>query len=73
MGWGRRSPRGRRRAGLTQRDAAQRLGVSVDSVRAWEQGRRLPRAVYRQAAIDWGGDPEALLSGVDHCPNRLGW
>ncbi|MBX6315361.1 MAG: helix-turn-helix domain-containing protein [Isosphaeraceae bacterium] len=58
----------RRRAGLTQREAARQLGVSVDAVRSWEQGRRFPSSAYRRAAITWGGDPEALLGDIECCP-----
>ena len=32
----------RRAAGLTQEAAAERLGISVESVRAYETGQRLP-------------------------------
>lgn len=33
----------RERAGLTQAQAARRIGVPVDTYRSWEHGRRSPR------------------------------
>ena len=32
----------RKERGLTQKDFAEKLGVSIDSVRRWEQGKRSP-------------------------------
>lgn len=32
----------RLRTGLTQESAAERIGVSVESIRAYESGRRIP-------------------------------
>lgn len=34
----------RKRLNLTQPQAAERWGVSLDTIRSWEQGRRLPNA-----------------------------
>jgi DNA-binding transcriptional regulator YiaG len=39
----------RKGAGLTQEEFAHALGISVDSVQAWEQGRRSPKGLYLQA------------------------
>lgn len=36
----------RQSLGLSQEAFAQHLGVSVSSVRDWEQGRRSPRGLY---------------------------
>jgi putative transcriptional regulator len=47
----------RRRAGLSQAAFAKRIGVPVDTVRNWEQGKRLPR-----------GPARALLRIVDRAP-----
>ena len=47
----------RRRARLTQIEFAARLGVPVDTIRNWEQGKRLPR-----------GPARALLTVIAHAP-----
>jgi putative transcriptional regulator len=36
----------RRSLGMSQEAFAQHLGVSISSVRDWEQGRRKPRGLY---------------------------
>jgi len=50
----------RRRARLTQRQFAARLGVPVDTIRNWEQGKRLPR-----------GPARALLAVIAHAPETV--
>lgn len=45
------------RIGMTQRDFAARINVSVDTVRHWEQGKRLPE-----------GPAKALLRILDKVP-----
>lgn len=47
----------RKKLGLSQRAFAARIGVPVDTVRNWEQGKRLPR-----------GPARALLRILDHAP-----
>jgi putative transcriptional regulator len=47
----------RRRARLTQVEFAARLGVPVETIRNWEQGKRMPR-----------GPARALLAVVAHAP-----
>ena len=47
----------RRRTGLTQASFASRIGVPVDTVRNWEQGKRLP-----------AGPAKALLRIIDRAP-----
>lgn len=47
----------RRRTGLTQAAFAARIGVPVDTVRNWEQGKRLP-----------AGPAKALLKILDRAP-----
>ena len=47
----------RRRTGLTQAVFAARIGVPVDTVRNWEQGKRLP-----------AGPAKALLRVLDRAP-----
>lgn len=55
----------RRKVGLTQVQFARRIGVPVDTVRNWEQGKRSPQ-----------GPARALLRLIDHAPelalNALG-
>ena len=43
---------------LTQFDFAARLGVPVETVRNWEQGKRMPR-----------GPARALLKLIEHAPD----
>src|ERR1700743_3472856 len=47
----------RRRAQLTQQEFAARLGVPVETIRNWEQGKRAPR-----------GPARALLAVIAHSP-----
>ena len=47
----------RRRTGLTQATFATRIGVPLDTVRNWEQGKRLP-----------AGPAKALLRILDSAP-----
>lgn len=48
----------RARASLTQTEFADRLGVPVETIRNWEQGKRAPR-----------GPARALLSLIEHAPD----
>jgi putative transcriptional regulator len=50
----------RRRAGLTQQEFAARLGVPVETIRNWEQGKRMPR-----------GPARALLAVIAHAPETV--
>jgi len=50
----------RRRARLTQREFAARLGVPVETIRNWEQGKRVPR-----------GPARALLAVIAHAPETV--
>lgn len=50
----------RRRARLTQLEFANRLGVPVETIRNWEQGKRLPR-----------GPARALLAVIAHAPETV--
>jgi putative transcriptional regulator len=50
----------RRRANLTQQEFAARLGVPVETIRNWEQGKRLPR-----------GPARALLAVIAHAPETV--
>src|ERR1700733_11903704 len=50
----------RRRACLTQLKFASRLGVPVETIRNWEQGKRMPR-----------GPARALLAVIAHAPEMV--
>ena len=50
----------RRRARLTQIEFAARLGVPVETIRNWEQGKRMPR-----------GPARALLAVIAHAPDTV--
>lgn len=50
----------RRRARLTQAEFARRLGVPLETIRNWEQGKRLPR-----------GPARALLAVIAHAPDTV--
>jgi putative transcriptional regulator len=50
----------RRRAQLTQQQFAAKLGVPVETIRNWEQGKRAPR-----------GPARALLAVIAHAPEMV--
>jgi putative transcriptional regulator len=50
----------RRRARLTQIEFAARLGMPVETIRNWEQGKRMPR-----------GPARALLAVIAHAPETV--
>ena len=50
----------RRRARLSQIEFAARLGVPVETIRNWEQGKRMPR-----------GPARALLAVIAHAPETV--
>ena len=50
----------RRRAQLTQTEFASKLGVPVETIRNWEQGKRAPR-----------GPARALLAVIAHSPDTV--
>ena len=50
----------RRRSRLTQLEFAARLGVPVETIRNWEQGKRAPR-----------GPARALLAVIAHAPETV--
>lgn len=51
----------RRAAGMTQEAAAERLGISVESVRAYETGQRIPPQRHRGADGDLLQRPASRL------------
>lgn len=50
----------RQRLGLTQAEFAARLAVPIETIRNWEQGKRLPR-----------GPARALLAVIAHAPDTV--
>lgn len=50
----------RRRSSLTQLEFAAKLGVPVETIRNWEQGKRAPR-----------GPARALLAVIAHSPETV--
>jgi len=54
----------RRRTGLTQAAFAARIGVPVDTVRNWEQGKRLPAGPAKALLKILDRAPEAALSAL---------
>ncbi len=51
----------RRQLGLSQREFAVLLGVSIDTVQNWEQGRRRPRGAARMLLYIAQEHPETLI------------
>ena len=56
--------RGRRRTGLTQAAFAARIGVPLDTVRNWEQGKRLPAGPAKALLRILYNAPEAALAAL---------
>ncbi len=54
----------RHRLGLSQVEFAKRIGVPVDTVRNWEQGKRAPRGPARALLRLIDRMPEAALSAL---------
>ena len=50
----------RRRARLTQQEFAAKVGVPVETIRNWEQGKRMP-----------SGPARALLAVIAHAPDTV--
>jgi putative transcriptional regulator len=50
----------RGRLGLTQQQFAVRFGFSVNTLRHWEQGRRVPEGPTRAYLMVIGREPEAV-------------
>lgn len=51
----------RERLGLSQRQFAALMGVSVDTLQNWEQNRRKPRGAARTLLLIAARHPEAML------------
>ena len=56
----------RRRARLTQLEFAARLGVPVETIRNWEQGKRAPRGPARALLAVIAHSPEAVFAALAH-------
>lgn len=55
----------RERLGITQEDLARLIDASVSTVRAWEQGRRVPTGTARTLLLVLDKEPEAVLRALD--------
>jgi putative transcriptional regulator len=56
----------RERYGLTQEQFARLLGISVATLRNWEQGRRKPEGAARILLLVAASHPEAVLDAVQN-------
>jgi putative transcriptional regulator len=54
----------RRRACLTQQEFAAKLGVPVETIRNWEQGKRAPRGPARALLAVIAHDPETVFAAL---------
>jgi putative transcriptional regulator len=59
----------RRRARLTQLEFAARLGVPVETIRNWEQGKRAPRGPARALLAVIAHSPEAVFAALATQPS----
>jgi putative transcriptional regulator len=58
----------RRQTGLTQQQFARVFGITVDTLRQWEQGRRKPRGPSRVLLTVIHRAPRAVLEALDVQP-----
>jgi putative transcriptional regulator len=54
----------RQRARLTQLEFAARLGVPVETIRNWEQGKRMPRGPARALIAVIAAAPETVFAAL---------
>jgi putative transcriptional regulator len=54
----------RQRANLTQTEFAARLGVPVETIRNWEQGKRMPRGPARALLTVIARQPEMVFAAL---------
>jgi putative transcriptional regulator len=54
----------RRRLGLTQVEFSDRLGISLDTIRNWEQGKRSPTGAAKALLKVLDKAPEAALAAL---------
>lgn len=55
----------RKRLGLTQAELSLRIGVPIDTIRNWEQGKRCPTGAARSLFKILDKAPEASLAALD--------
>lgn len=55
----------RRRLGFSQAEFAQRIDVSLDTIRNWEQGKRCPTGAAKALLKVLDKAPEAALAALD--------
>jgi len=60
----------RRRARLTQIEFAARLGVPVETIRNWEQGKRMPRGPARALLAVIAHAPETVFAALASCASQ---
>ncbi len=60
----------RGRLGMTQQEFAIRFGFSVNTVRHWEQGRRVPEGPTRAYLLVIDREPKAVQKGASHRMRR---
>jgi putative transcriptional regulator len=59
----------RRRACLTQTEFASRLGVPVETIRNWEQGKRAPRGPARALLAVIAQSPDTVFAALASEPS----
>jgi putative transcriptional regulator len=59
----------RRRARLTQTEFASRLGVPVETIRNWEQGKRAPRGPARALLAVFAHSPDTVFAALASEPS----
>jgi putative transcriptional regulator len=60
----------RQRARLTQTEFAARLGVPVETIRNWEQGKRVPRGPARALLTLVAAAPETVFATLAAAPSQ---
>jgi putative transcriptional regulator len=55
----------RKRLGLSQVEFSRRIGVSLDTIRNWEQGKRCPTGAAKALLKILDKAPEAALAALD--------
>ncbi len=58
----------RKRLGLTQLEFSERIGVPIETIRNWEQGKRSPTGAARTLLRLLDKLPEAALAVLEHAP-----
>jgi putative transcriptional regulator len=61
----------RRRARLTQLEFAAKLGVPVETIRNWEQGKRMPRGPARALLAVFAHAPDAVFAALATDPSPV--